>query len=40
MEGIKYDVEVVSIGDGFLFGMTYYSKDAVYDEDWAELKIY
>ena len=40
MGGIKYDFEVVGIGDGFLFGMTYYSKDDVYDEDWAELNIY
>ena len=40
MEGIKYDVEVVSIGDGFLFGITYYSKDDVMEEDWAELNLY
>ena len=40
MEGIKYDFEIVSIGDGFLFGMTYYSKDDVMDEDWAELNLY
>jgi hypothetical protein len=31
MEGVKYDVEVVSIGDGFLVGMTYYSKDDIID---------
>ena len=40
MEGIKYDFEIVSIGDGFLFGMTYYSKDDVMEEDWDELNIY
>ena len=40
MEGIKYDVEVVAIGDGFLVGMTYYSKDDVVEEDWAELNLY
>ena len=40
MEGLKYDVEVVAIGDGFLVGMTYYSKDDVMEEDWAELNLY
>ena len=40
MGGGKYDFEVVSIGDGFLLGMTYYSKDDVVEEDWAELNIY
>ena len=40
MEGLKYDVEVVAIGDGFLVGMTYYSKDDVVEEDWAELNLY
>ena len=40
MDGIKYDVEVVSIGDGFLLGATYYSKDDVIEEDWAEFNLY
>ena len=40
MEGEKYEFEVVSIGDGFLTGITYYSKDDVVEEDWVELNIY
>ncbi len=40
MDGVKYDVEVVSIGDGFLLGATYYSKDDVIEEDWAEFNLY
>ena len=34
------DFQIVSIGDGMLFGATYYSKDDVIEEDWAELNIY
>ena len=34
------DFEIISIGDGVLFGLTYYSKDDVVEEDWAELNIY
>ena len=34
------DFQIVSIGDGILLGATYYSKDDVAEEDWAELNIY
>ena len=34
------DFQIVSIGDGILLGATYYSKDDVVEEDWAELNIY
>ena len=34
------DFQIVSMGDGFLFGITYYSKDDVAEEDWAELNLY
>lgn len=35
-----YDFQIVSIGDGMLFGATYYSKNDIAEEDWAELNIY
>jgi len=34
------DFQIVSIGDGILFGATYYSKNDVDGEDWAELNLY
>jgi hypothetical protein len=40
MEGVKYDFEIVSIGDGMLFGATFYGRDDVLEEDWAEFNLY
>jgi len=34
------DFTVVTQGDSFLIGLTYYSKDDVVEEDWAELNLY
>ena len=34
------DFTVVTQGDSFLMGLSYYSKDDVAEEDWAELNLY
>ena len=34
------DFQIVSIGDGMLFGATYSGKDDVAEEDWTELNLY
>ena len=33
------DFQVVTQGDSFLMGITYYGKNDVAEEDWAELNI-
>jgi len=34
------DSQIVTQGDSFLMGLSYYSKDDVAEEDWAELNLY
>jgi|TARA_R110000787_G_scaffold63551_1_gene142951 hypothetical protein len=34
------DFQVVTQGDSFLMGLSYYSKNDVAEEDWAELNLY
>ena len=34
------DFQIVTQGDSFLMGLSYYSKDDVAEEDWAELNLY
>jgi len=34
------DFQVVTQGDSFLMGVTYYGKNDVAEEDWAELNLY
>jgi len=34
------DLQIVTQGDSFLMGLSYYSKDDVAEEDWAELNLY
>jgi len=34
------DFQVVTQGDSFLMGLSYYNKNDVAEEDWAELNLY